>query len=133
MKMLDVFLNYACQAKCPFCFNPELTPELIRWKLDLKTVAHRLLEGRKDGFQGVTFSGGEVTLLKELPAMLLAAKKSGYEKIGVISNGLLMSENTYLDSLLDAGMNFTCISIHGSTAALHDKMVRVPGRASTAA
>ena len=40
-RMLDVFLNYACQAKCPFCYNPPLTPELIGWRLPLDRVAHQ--------------------------------------------------------------------------------------------
>lgn len=127
VQMLDVFLNYACQAKCPFCYNPPLTPELVAWKLPVDRLAHELLEGRKKGFRGVTFSGGEVTLLAELPTMLRLARKAGYSSIGVISNGIRLADQSYARQLVDSGMTFTCVSIHAGDPALHDELLAVPG------
>lgn len=126
-RMLDVFLNYACQAKCPFCYNPALTPELIKWKLDLEQVAKLLVTERAKGYDGVTFSGGEVTLLKELPAMLKLARKAGYQDAGIITNGLLAADPAYAKTLLDSGLTFACVSVHGPDAKMHDKMVEVDG------
>lgn len=126
-RMLDVFLNYACQAKCPFCYNPALTPELIKWKLTLEQVAASLVAERAKGYDGVTFSGGEVTLLKELPAMLKLARKAGYQEAGIITNGLLCADKAYADTLLASGLTFACVSVHGADAAMHDKMVEVDG------
>lgn len=125
--MLDIFLNYACQAKCPFCYNPPLTPELIAWKLPTDRLAHELLDGHKKGFRGVTFSGGEVTLLPELPTMLRLARKAGYTSIGVISNGIRMADEGYTRELVDSGMSFCCLSIHAGEPALHDELLAVPG------
>jgi MoaA/NifB/PqqE/SkfB family radical SAM enzyme len=125
--MLDVFLNYACQAKCPFCYNPPLTPELVAWKLPLDRLAHELLAGHKKGFRGVTFSGGEVTLLAELPTMLRLARKAGYSSIGVISNGIRLAEEAYTRELVESGMTFACLSIHAGEPALHDELLAVPG------
>lgn len=127
LAMLDVFLNYACQAKCPFCYNPPLTPELIAWKLPVERLAHELLEGAKKGFRGVTFSGGEVTLLSELPTMLRLARKAGYASIGVISNGLRLADPAYARALTDAGLTFCCLSVHSGEPALHDELLGVPG------
>jgi MoaA/NifB/PqqE/SkfB family radical SAM enzyme len=127
VKMLDIFLNYACQAKCAFCYNPPLTPELIAWKLPLEKLAAELVQGRDGGYKGVTFSGGEVTLLKDLSKMLRLSRKAGFQEIGIITNGLLMAEASYTQELLDAGLSFVCISVHGAEAALHDKMVKVEG------
>lgn len=126
-RMLDVFLNYACQAKCPFCFNPPLTPELVRWRLPLERLAAELLRARRNGFTGVTFSGGEVTLLKDLPKMLRLARKAGYGRAGIISNGLRLGEAGYVGELAEAGLGFCCLSIHGARAEVHDRMVAVPG------
>ncbi len=125
--MLDVFLNYACQAKCPFCYNPPLTPELNAWKLPVERLARELLEGRKKGYRGVTFSGGEVTLLAELPTMLRLARKAGYEQIGVISNGIRLADEAYARELADCGVSFACVSIHAGGPALHDELLAVPG------
>lgn len=127
MRMLDVFLNYACQAKCAFCYNPPLTPELVRWKLPLDKLAGELLRGSQLGYRGVTFSGGEVTLLKDLPKILRLARRIGYQSVGIISNGVRLSEAAYAGKLKEAGLSFCCISIHGAEPALHDRMVVLPG------
>lgn len=126
-KGLHVFLNYACQAKCPFCYNPPLTPELNRWVLPLDSLARQLLERRQEGCTSVTFSGGEVTLLADLPKMLRLSRKAGFSQIGIISNGLRLADRDYLDGLREAGLDFCCLSIHAATPALHDKIVAVPG------
>lgn len=131
--MLDVFLNYACQAKCPFCYNPPLTPELIAWKLPVDRLALELIEGYKKGFRGATFSGGEVTLLAELPTMLRLARKAGYSSIGVISNGIRMADEAYTRELADSGMTFACLSIHAGEPKLHDELLAVPGAFDKAA
>jgi MoaA/NifB/PqqE/SkfB family radical SAM enzyme len=125
--MLDVFLNYACQAKCPFCYNPPLTEELNAWKLPLERLALELLEGHKKGFRGATFSGGEVTLLSGLPAILRLARKIGYSNLGVISNGIRLAEEDYARELVDSGLSFCCLSVHSAEPALHDNLVAVPG------
>lgn len=125
--MLHVFLNYACQAKCAFCYNPPLTPELVRWTLPLERIAAELLNGRRDGYTGVTFSGGEITLMADLPKILRLAKKAGYESIGIISNGIRLADAGYFASLVGAGLGFCCLSVHAADAALHDRIVAVPG------
>jgi len=127
VEMLDVFLNYACQAKCPFCYNPPLTPELIAWKLPVDRLAHELLAGFKKGSRGVTFSGGEVTLLAELPTMLRLSRKAGYTEIGVITNGIRMADMNYARDLVDSGLTFCCVSIHAGEGGLHDELLAVPG------
>ncbi len=125
--MLDVFLNYACQAKCPFCFNPPLTPELNAWKLPTERLAAELLEGRKKGLRGVTFSGGEVTLLSELPLMLRLARKAGFSERGVVSNGIRLADEGYARELAASGLTFCCLSVHAAGPELHDELVAVPG------
>lgn len=127
MKNLHMFLNYACQAKCGFCYNPALTPELIAWKLTLEDVAKVLVAERARGYDGVTFSGGEVTLLKDLPAMIRLARKAGYAQAGIITNALLLADAAHTKTLVDAGLTFCVVSIHGADAAVHDRMLEVPG------
>lgn len=125
-KMLHAFLNYACQAKCGFCYNPALTPELIAWKLSLEEVAAVLVAERDKGCEGVTFSGGEVTLLKDLPAMIRIARKAGYGQVGIITNALLLADPAYARNLIDAGLTFCVVSIHGDQET-HDRILEVPG------
>jgi MoaA/NifB/PqqE/SkfB family radical SAM enzyme len=126
-KGLHVFLNYACQAKCAFCYNPPLTPELNAWVLPLEALAKQLLDHGKQGYRSVTFSGGEVTLLKELDKMLRLSRRAGFSRIGIISNGLRLAERAYLERLREAGLDFCCLSIHGAQAKRHDEILAVPG------
>lgn len=126
-KPLHVFLNYACQAKCGFCYNPALTPELIAWRLTLEDVAKVLVAQRDAGCDSVTFSGGEVTLLKDLPAMIRLARKAGYAEAGIITNALRLAEPGYTESLAAAGLTFCVISVHAAAPAVHDALLEVPG------
>jgi sulfatase maturation enzyme AslB (radical SAM superfamily) len=126
-RTLDVFLNYACQAKCAFCYNPPLTAELTRWTLPMARLAAELTKGRRAGYDGVTYSGGEVTLLPDLPQRVALARKAGYPSVGVITNGIRLADPEYAGLLADCGLTFAVVSIHGADAVVHDRRVAVPG------
>jgi MoaA/NifB/PqqE/SkfB family radical SAM enzyme len=126
-RSLHLFLNYACQAKCGFCYNPALTPELTAWRLPLEKVAELLVRERSGPRDAVTFSGGEVTLLKDLPALIRLARKAGYSGAGIITNGLRLSEPGYARALAEAGMTFAALSIHSAEPSTHDRLLELPG------
>ncbi|MBL7170070.1 MAG: anaerobic ribonucleoside-triphosphate reductase activating protein [Candidatus Aenigmarchaeota archaeon] len=70
-----IFLS-GCNFRCNYCYNPELVldeklPE-IKEKEVLKT-----LEERKKFIDGVTITGGEPTIHKELPILIKKIKKIG--------------------------------------------------------
>jgi tetratricopeptide (TPR) repeat protein/MoaA/NifB/PqqE/SkfB family radical SAM enzyme len=126
-KSLEFFVNYACNAKCPFCFNPpDATPELD-YGLPLPELARRLLTGWREGFRAVKFIGGEVTVRDDLPKILGLARRIGYRSIQVTTNGIRMADPAYTKMLVRLGVDRVRFSIHGHTPELHDRLVAVPG------
>jgi tetratricopeptide (TPR) repeat protein/MoaA/NifB/PqqE/SkfB family radical SAM enzyme len=126
-KSLEFFVNYACNAKCPFCFNPpDATPELDRG-LPLPELARRLLEGWREGYRAVKFIGGEVTVRDDLPQILALARRIGYRSIQVTTNGIRLADPAYARQLVGLGVDRVRFSIHGHTPELHDRLVAVPG------
>lgn len=56
------------------------------------------------GIPHITFTGGEPTLRDDLPALVAHAEKNG-QVCGLLSDGLRLSDHTYLQSLLQAGLD----------------------------
>ena len=126
-KSLEFFVNYACNAKCPFCFNPpDASPELDRG-LPLPELARRLLTGWREGYRAVKFIGGEVTVRDDLPQILGLARRIGYRSIQVTTNGIRLADPAYARLLVRLGVDRVRFSIHGHTPELHDRLVAVPG------
>jgi len=127
MKTLEFFVNYACNAKCPFCFNPpDASPELERG-LPFEELARRMYAGRAAGYRGIKFIGGEVTVRDDLPMILGLARRLGYREIQITTNGIRLADARYARTLVRQGATAFRFSIHGHTPELHDRLVQVPG------
>ena len=128
MKVCELTLNYACNARCIFCYS---SPDLEQWKgkddLRARRAADYLLLSYKSGSRMVQFIGGEPTIYPELPKLLRLAKKIGYPAIQVISNGINLGDPAYAAELAACGMNTASISLHGDNASTHDAITGVRG------
>jgi MoaA/NifB/PqqE/SkfB family radical SAM enzyme len=125
--VFELFLNYACTAKCPFCYNPPITSELLRRDLSFEQAAESLYKGAKTGAKILNLHGGEPTLRDDLHKILALAKKLGFAKITTVTNGVRLGEKSYADSLVKAGGTHFRISVHAAHAELHDRIVAIPG------
>jgi hypothetical protein len=126
-KVCEVTLNFACNARCLFCYNPTDNAAFARRELSFAAAARALMAGRADGCWVACLIGGEATLRRDLPALARLARKLGYGCVKVVSNGLRLAVPAYARELSDAGVNCFNISIHAANAALHDRLVGVPG------
>lgn len=133
MKMLNLFLNYSCNAKCGFCFNPANPSEAEEQGLSTEKAAWALVAGFRSGHRSVSFIGGEVTVRGDFIKLVAAARRTGYEDIRLVSNGLRLAEPGYVDSLLAAGVTGVDISLHSHRAVMHDKLLGFPGAFEKAA
>jgi MoaA/NifB/PqqE/SkfB family radical SAM enzyme len=71
--------------------------------------------------KSIDFSGGGEPLLQpELPERIAEAKAAGCET-GFLSNGLLL-DRARLQQLLEAGVDWICISIDGADARMYEKI-----------
>jgi MoaA/NifB/PqqE/SkfB family radical SAM enzyme len=120
---LSVCLSGRCDSKCVFCYTENIRNDR---PLEFRVVAEALECGRRAKAEIVVFSGGEPTLCKDLDKFVRLARQIGYREIGIQTNGHRLARKDYLDSLIDAGLSNSMVSLHGPTASAHDRIARTP-------
>ena len=125
--VFERFLNYACQAKCAFCYNPPITDELLRRELSFEQAAASLYAAAKGGAKRLNLHGGEVTLRDDLGKIVRLARKVGFSQVTLVTNGVKLGDARYAKSLIAAGVTHVRMSLHAPDAATHDAIVAVPG------
>lgn len=119
-----VRLTRMCNNRCLFCLDKDAQDGSY---LSLAEVKKVLQAGRKEKAEKVVLSGGEPTLHPEFTNIVKSAKKLGYTKIQVITNGRMFVYKKFLDQAVDAGISEVTFSMHGHNQRLHDKQTGVRG------
>lgn len=116
---MDIALTYRCNNACSHCYNdrprnyPELTTE--EW--------YRIIDHLWDlRIPHIVFTGGEPTLREDLPDLIRHAEKNG-QITGLNTNGRKIADSSYVDQLLDAGLDHVQITLESHDKAIHDRMV----------
>ena len=122
--LLDVILGYDCNLFCDYC---TITPEMRGRSLAAGTVAAELSRGRADGYDEVSFTGGEPTMRPDLLPLVRRARELGYRGIKIQTNGLLLAEPRNLERLLAAGATRVHLSIQVHREEAYDRLVRREG------
>ena len=122
-EQLLIRITGACNARCAFCSARGLMPDLVE---GLEAVRDRLAQGAAVTGE-VAFTGGEPTLVRDLPAMIRAAAELGYSDRCVQTNGVPLARKRRLDDLVTAGMTSIFLSMHSASARTHDAMLGLPG------
>ncbi len=121
----DFILGYDCNALCPFCSQD------IAWRrrpaATFRQAVQTILNARRDGYSKIGLLGGEVTLRDDLDRLIRIARKCGFKSVRILTNGIRLGDKDYAERLVHSGLNVVHLSIHGHNAALHDRLVRVPG------
>jgi radical SAM protein with 4Fe4S-binding SPASM domain len=117
---VDVALTYACNNKCPHCYNdPERFDLASLATADWKRVIDALAEV---GVPHLIFTGGEATLHPGLPELI--AHADGYGQIvGLNTNGRRITHRPYMQELRDAGLDHVQVTLESHRADIHDAMV----------
>jgi len=89
-------------------------------------VKEMLKTGREDADE-VVFTGGEITIRKDLPDLIAYAKELGFRIIQMQTNGRAFASMPYLKKIIEAGATEFSPALHGSTADIHDGLTRAPG------
>jgi len=98
---LDCALTYKLPAKTKADYAPtkrvdrELTTEEWGQILDIAW---------REGVPHITFTGGEPTLREDLPDLIAHAEKNG-QVCGLLTDGLKLTDKSYLHSLLNTGLD----------------------------
>ncbi len=120
---MDLALTYRCNNDCPHCYNarardfPELPADA--WK----RILDRLWEL---GIPHVVFTGGEPTLRDDLAELVAHASRIG-QITGLNTNGRRLRDRTYLNRLVEAGLDHVQITLESHDPQIHDAMVKRRG------
>jgi cyclic pyranopterin phosphate synthase len=120
LPLLDIILGYDCNLACDYC---TITREMRLRALSTEDVVRALRSGRPDGYDRVSFTGGEPTIRPDLLSLVREAKRLGYADIKVQSNALLFTPKN-VARLAEAGCNRFHVSIHTHVPERYDALVR---------
>ena len=114
-------VTYVCNNHCTFCAVG------TRTQIDGHPPRQReLLERyRARGVTMVDFDGGEPTLNPELVELVRHARRLGYTRINVTTNGRRCAYEGYAAALVNSGLTTLLFSVHGPDAKLHAQQVGV--------
>lgn len=113
--------GFRCNNACVFCAQGAL--RTADRGLDALAIERALA----DGPGSVAFVGGEPTLHDELLAWVARARALGATTVLVQTNARRLAYASYARALAAAGVTTLDVSLHGSTAAMHDYHTSVAG------
>lgn len=101
-----------CNQDCGFCSANETSAN--NWG-DPGAMLRQIARAARRGVEHLSFSGGEPTLVPELPEYVAAASRLGIERIELITNATLLDGEKRVGPLVRAGLTDAFVSLHGHT------------------
>jgi MoaA/NifB/PqqE/SkfB family radical SAM enzyme len=114
-----LYIAERCNQSCVFCLEQDGSwrPFVDPTTVETQAVITELW-GR--GARHITFMGGETFFRKDLGRLLAHARDVGFTRVGVTTNGSVLSKKGFLRGLVDSGLAFIELSIHGHTPELSE-------------
>lgn len=115
-------INRACNIRCKWCYA-QGTGFNKKDDIDIN-LAYNLIDIFKDlDLKSVCLLGGEPTLYDKLPELLQYIKSKGM-KSTIITNGILLSNEEYLNKLLEYGLNNIVISLKAENTEKYHELTQ---------
>ncbi|MCA9061639.1 MAG: radical SAM protein [Planctomycetaceae bacterium] len=123
---VELTVHFRCNLRCRHC----MILDSMHWLAPADDRAFQdLLEEneREQKWKGLILTGAEVTLRKDLPQLAQRARAAGFEHVRIQTHGMRLSDVSYCETLVNAGVDEFFISLTAHTAELHDAITEVPG------
>ena len=120
---MDLAVTYRCNNDCAHCYNarernfPELTTEQWFRIIDQLWAL---------GVPHLVFTGGEATLRNDLPDLIHHAESNG-QITGLNTNARRLMDGTYVQKLVEAGLDHVQVTVESCNDQIHDEMMRAKG------
>lgn len=116
-------LTYHCNNHCRFC----AIGDRVKKHGDVRRYGELLRDYRRRGIDAVDLDGGEPTLFPGFFRLVRFAKTVGYRAITVTTNGRRLADRSFASRFLLSGVTDVLVSLHGPTAAIHERQTRRKG------
>lgn len=116
---MDLAITYRCNNNCAHCYNarsrnyPEMTTD--EWKKVLDRCWNI-------GIPHIIFTGGEPTLRDDLAELIAHAQSLG-QITGINTNGRRLSDASYVQMLIEAGLDHVQVTLESDDPSIHDRLV----------
>lgn len=120
-KRVVMSVTYKCNNRCTFC----ATGTRAQFDGDYRRQRELLVEHRRRGARLLDLDGGEPTLNPNLWGLVRFARRIGYERITVTTNGRMAAYPEVAERLVRCGVTSVLVSIHGPDARTHGENVGV--------
>jgi MoaA/NifB/PqqE/SkfB family radical SAM enzyme len=119
-RLLQVESAFACNLRCVMCPWREIAKNVENQGLMSQAIWESIRPHLSD-IKSIDFTGGGEPLLQpRLPEWIAEAHAAGCET-GFLSNGLLLKKEK-LQQILNAGVDWICISMDGANAEMYQKI-----------
>jgi short-subunit dehydrogenase/MoaA/NifB/PqqE/SkfB family radical SAM enzyme len=119
-RLFQVESAIACNLKCVMCPWREMAKKVENRGIMTQAV-WQAIRPYLERVQSVDFTGGGEPLLQPRLADWIGDAKAAGCETGFLSNGLLLKEEK-LKKILDAGIDWICISMDGASAEMYNKI-----------
>lgn len=117
--------GFACNNNCLICSLSTIKKTHINRTTE--EIFDEIAKGKKEGFNRIEFTGGEVSIRNDIFRLIGYAKQRGFKEIGISTNGRIFCNKSILERFIASGLNRLSISLHGPTPKIHDAITRTPG------
>jgi len=123
MRTARVLTNRACNQNCTFCNarRPRDDPGFV----EPRAVAARLAAARREDATEIVLTGGEPTLRRDIARQIARARRLGFERVVLETNGTLITPERARE-LAQAGLDVARVHVPTWGTAL-DELTRDPG------
>lgn len=123
---VSLTMEFRCNLRCVHCMiegtMDRLEPESMDKLEDL--LAYNERERR---WKGLILTGSEITLRADLAEIAAKARARGFEHVRIQTHGVHLFRESYVQKLVDAGIDEYFVSVAGCDAESHDGITEVPG------
>lgn len=123
IRWIELTPDYRCNNRCVGCFSVSDDGASMSTREAFATLAR----GRTTGATWLWLGGGEPTIRKDFFPIVREARRLGYDRIRVQTNGMMLSYEAFAARCADEGVTEIALSIKGPTAEIHDRYARTPG------
>jgi MoaA/NifB/PqqE/SkfB family radical SAM enzyme len=119
-RLLQVEVAFACNLRCVMCPWREMAKEAANKGIMTEEIWQSIRPYLSQA-QSIDFTGGGEPLLQPRLAKWIGEAKAAGCETGFLSNGLLLNEEK-LEKILEAGIDWICISMDGANAEIYNKI-----------
>jgi hypothetical protein len=95
-------ITSACNLDCPICYTVNRDEDAFVLSREGFQATLDRLRAEHDDLDVINFTGGEPTLHPELPELLRMARRAGFRRLTVSTNGLRLADDAYVCELAAA-------------------------------